>query len=124
MTWLAAVTTPSEASGAGAALAYLGVAVVVLIVLGPLAFLIGRDANRRRRNGWVWGLMFPWQPVIVGVVYLIVRHRPPRGPQTPPAGGYPDPSGATPQLRWWDGRTWTDHVGGCEHMVLNENGSP
>jgi hypothetical protein len=27
--------------------------------------------------------------------------------QSPPAGWYPDPEGA--ELRWWDGRQWTDH---------------
>ncbi len=27
----------------------------------------------------------------------------------PPAGWYPDPAG-TPGTRWWDGRTWTEHV--------------
>ena len=27
----------------------------------------------------------------------------------PPSGWYPDPSGAE-QLRWWDGKGWTDHV--------------
>lgn len=27
----------------------------------------------------------------------------------PPAGWYPDPSGA-PQLRWWDGQRWASHV--------------
>ncbi|MCU1508242.1 MAG: hypothetical protein QOI02_398 [Actinomycetota bacterium] len=26
-----------------------------------------------------------------------------------PSGWYPDPAG-TPMLRWWNGRTWTDHL--------------
>jgi len=110
MTWLAAVTaTPAEGSGARLALVYLVVALAFLAIVGPLAFLIGRDANRRGRNGWGWGLTFVWQPVIVGVVYLIVRDRPRHSSATPPAGWYPDPSGAASELRWWDGRTWTDH---------------
>ena len=32
-----------------------------------------RDANRMGRNGWAWALLFLWQPVIVGIVYLFVR---------------------------------------------------
>jgi MFS family permease len=99
-------TTPPEGSGAGLALAYLVVAVVLLIVFGPLAFLIGRDANRRGRNGWAWKLLFFWQPVIVGIAYLFARRRRIPGPPTP-AGWYPDPGG---RMRWWDGNTWTEHT--------------
>ncbi|MCS5717932.1 DUF2510 domain-containing protein [Herbiconiux sp. CPCC 205763] len=31
------------------------------------------------------------------------------GNQTTPAGWYADPAGS-PQLRWWDGTAWTDHL--------------
>ncbi|WP_382309849.1 DUF2510 domain-containing protein [Herbiconiux sp. UC225_62] len=31
------------------------------------------------------------------------------GNQTTPAGWYADPAGS-PQLRWWDGGAWTDHL--------------
>lgn len=97
---------PAEGSGAGLALAYLVVAAALAVVLGPLAFLVGRDANRHGRSGWAWGLLFFWQPVIVGIVYVIVRRR--RTPGSPtPAGWYPDPGG---RMRWWDGSTWTDHT--------------
>ena len=72
----------SEGSGAGVALIYLAVAVVFLAVLVPLAVLIGRDATRHGRNGWVWGVLFVWQPVIVGVIYLIVRTRGHHAPAT------------------------------------------
>jgi hypothetical protein len=69
--WLTASTTTGPAEGGeGLALAYLVVTVVLLLVFGPLAFLIGRDANRRGKNGWAWGLLFFWQPVIVGIAYL------------------------------------------------------
>lgn len=36
---------------------------------------------------------------------------PPAAPAEPgaPAAWYPDPAG-TPQERWWDGRSWTDHL--------------
>jgi hypothetical protein len=30
--------------------------------------------------------------------------------QTAASGWYPDPSGVPEQLRWWDGRTWTERV--------------
>ena len=33
---------------------------------------------------------------------------PPSTPPPPPAGWYPDPEGT--DLRWWDGKLWTDHV--------------
>lgn len=97
---------PAEGSGAGLVLAYLVVAVVLVVVLGPLALLVGRDAKRRGRNAWAWGLLFFWQPVIVGIVYLIIRRRAIAVPP-PPAGWYPDPSG---RMHWWDGNIWTGHI--------------
>jgi hypothetical protein len=84
MTWLTAITTatPADGSAAGTALALAGIGLGLLIVLGPLALLVGRDARRRGRNGWAWALMFLWQPVIVGAVYFFLRRRPPIGKPT------------------------------------------
>lgn len=84
MMWLAAAssTGPAEGGGARVLLVYLAVGLALLLVIGPLAWLVGRDANRRGRNGWAWGLLFLWQPIIVGVAYLAARRRP-RPPVTP-----------------------------------------
>lgn len=69
--------TKSEATGLGAVLAWIAIGVGLLAVYGGLAYLIGRDANRRGRNGLAWGLLFLWQPVIVGIVYLFARRNRP-----------------------------------------------
>jgi hypothetical protein len=52
--WAAVGATPAEGSGSGMALVYLVVALGYILLLGPLALLIGRDARRRSRNGWAW----------------------------------------------------------------------
>lgn len=70
-------TTTEGNSGLGAALVWLAIGLGLLALFGPLAYLIGRDANRRGRNGWTWGLLFLWQPVIVGTIYLIIRRNKP-----------------------------------------------
>lgn len=75
---MTAAVFAAAAEGDGLGLVYLVVALVLLAVFGPIALLIGRDANRQGRNGWAWGLLFLWQPVIVGVAYLIVRNRHPQ----------------------------------------------
>jgi len=75
-----AILSAVPAEGDGLALVYLVVALVLLAVFGPIAALIGRDANRHGRNGWAWGLLFLWQPVVVGIAYLIVRRN--RHPRT------------------------------------------
>jgi hypothetical protein len=72
---VAMTATPSEANGWLATLVYLVVALVFLAIFGPLAYVIGRDANRRGRNGLAWGLLFIWQPVVVGIIYLFVRRK-------------------------------------------------
>ena len=73
-------TTAEGGSGAGFALVLLIVGLGLLAVFGPLAYVIGRDANRRGRNGWAWGVSFLWQPVIIGIVYLFVRRNRPGSP--------------------------------------------
>ena len=52
--------------------------VVVLCALWILlAIRVGKDAQRRGRNGWVWGFLLIFNPVIFGVAYLVVRNRDP-----------------------------------------------
>jgi hypothetical protein len=84
--WMHDAVIPAEGSGYGVALAYLAVAGAALVILGPVAVMIGRDASRHGRNGWGWGLLFLWQPLIVGVIYLIVRRRPRDARPVPAAG--------------------------------------
>jgi hypothetical protein len=74
-----ALIAAAEGNGAGVALVFLAAGLGLLVVVAPIAWLIGRDANRRGRNGWAWGVLFLWQPVIVGIAYLLVRRRP-QGP--------------------------------------------
>lgn len=45
-------------------------------------------------------------PATVGAAPSLYRAE----PALPPAGWYADPTGR-PNLRWWDGHQWTDHVG-------------
>jgi len=72
----AVVATTAEGNGGfGVALVWLAIGIGMLAVFGPLAYLIGRDADRRGRNGWAWGVLFLWQPLIVGVAYLFVRRK-------------------------------------------------
>ena len=78
MSTMAVPAAPAEAGGYGLALVCLALAGGYLALFGPLALLIGRHAARRGGNAWAWGLMFLWQPVIVGLVYLVVRCLPPR----------------------------------------------
>ena len=101
---------PAEDNGFGVALIYLAFFAVFVVIAGPIAYLIGRDAVRNGRNGWLWGLLFLWQPMIVGLIYLVVRRKPPRAgaPTMTPPGWYPDPTGSG--LRWWDGGNWTKHT--------------
>jgi hypothetical protein len=84
--WMHHTVVPAEGSGYPVALAYLAIGAAALAILGPVALIIGRDASRRGRNGWVWGLLFLWQPLVVGVVYLMVRRRPRDTPPVPAVG--------------------------------------
>jgi uncharacterized membrane protein YhaH (DUF805 family) len=109
MTIAAMPTRPVEDPGALGIVVLLIIGLVMLAVLIPVAVLTARDARASGRNPWVWSLLFVWQPMIVGIVYLIVRRHPPRGANRPPAGWYEDPEGAH-RWRWWDGHQWTPHV--------------
>lgn len=40
----------------------------------------------------------------------------------PPAGWYPDPQNPHGELRWWDGRTWTDHRAPVTHQAAGGSG--
>jgi hypothetical protein len=101
---------PAEGNGWGILLVYLLLVIVLAAVFVPLAYLLGRDAMRHGRHGWAWGLVFLWQPIIVGVIYLVIRGRPPRHRRASMAapGWYPDGGGAV--TRWWDGVSWTEHI--------------
>lgn len=80
---VAAAAVPAEGSGYGLALVYLALAGGYLVLFGPIALLIGRDAARHDRDGWLWGLLFLWQPMVVGLIYLVIRRRPSRRRSTP-----------------------------------------
>ena len=74
----AVVAVAAEGEGGiGVALVWLAIGLGLLAVFGPLAFFIGRDASRRGLNGWLWGILFLLQPVIIGIVYLVIRRRTP-----------------------------------------------
>jgi|GEM_PF-5137526 len=78
-TWPAVtVASPAEGSGYRLALVYFGLAAGYLVVFGPIALLIRRDAVRHGRDGWLWALLFFWQPFVVGVIYLVARRWPQR----------------------------------------------
>jgi hypothetical protein len=72
---VAMAASSSEANSGLAALVWLALGLTLLVLFGSLAYVIGRDANRRGRNGLAWGLLFIWQPVIVGIIYLFVRRK-------------------------------------------------
>jgi len=83
MAGMTQTSVPAEGSGYGVAVAYLAIVGIFLLFMVPLALIIARDATRHGRNAWAWGLTFIWQPVIVGVVYLVVRSRPPKDRTAP-----------------------------------------
>ncbi len=67
-------------------------------IVGALAVVSGA----LRKAGLAGGLS--------GVLFSAFGRRPPSAPPpAPPPGWYPDPSGG-PARRWWDGRTWTEHL--------------
>jgi hypothetical protein len=111
--------------------------IVVLVIVIVTTVWVGIDASGRdyatnsgpsSTGGWLagclllWIIFFPW--------YLVARSRAirahheellasqtsngasPAGAQAVPAAvadWYPDPRGEA-RLRYWDGRTWTDHT--------------
>lgn len=82
----AAAPVPAEGGGYRLALIYLGLAGCYLVVFGSIALLIRRDAVRHDRSGWLWALLFLWQPFVVGLLYLVVRRRPRHRPTPIDAG--------------------------------------
>jgi hypothetical protein len=96
---------------AGFALVPLLIGLGYAVVFVPLGYLMGGDAMRHGPDGWLWGILFVGQPVIVGLIYLTVRRHPPRQRLAAPPGWYPNPDpAATADLRWWDGSSWGDQV--------------
>jgi hypothetical protein len=77
--------------GAGVLLAGIG---FIMVVVGLV-----RRGSARKRSATV-GVAAPATPT--------VSISPPP-PTVAPAGWFPDPSGAH-RLRYWDGRTWTEHI--------------
>jgi hypothetical protein len=65
--------------------------IVVVVLAQIIGGLIWRFSNARKEIKAA-AAANPYGPPMMG----------------PPAGWYPDPSGA-PGLVWWDGRTWTGH---------------
>lgn len=78
------------------------------------ALLIAYDARGRRWHGWFTWATWTALTVVFGLLvvpfYLVARTRSTkRVPGEIPAGWYTDPRTPTAK-RYWDGRTWTDHV--------------
>jgi hypothetical protein len=93
-----------------AAIAELSICVLLCVGGGVLLAISpadppGTDGNAYAAMGAVsWAFIF----VIFLTVLLTSAGR--RAFRAPPAGWYADPAGERP-WRWWDGATWTEHVG-------------
>jgi hypothetical protein len=75
------------------------IAVAFYAVVIVIAVILGRDAQGHGRNGWAWGAMFVFNPIIFGIAYLFVRNKVPREASLSANGSWHSPSGATRSCR-------------------------
>ena len=74
---LLVVVLVTTAQSPGAAAISVGAFAAAYAVFVLLAVLVGRDAVRHGRDGWLWGSLFVFSPVIFGIAYLVIRNREP-----------------------------------------------
>lgn len=98
-----------------------GIVILVELACGFAGYAIGRSKGRPGLGaglgvllgiiGLVIIALIPARrPQMVGPMATPMASFPPAGPPALPAAQWaPDPTGRN-QLRWWDGRGWTDNV--------------
>jgi hypothetical protein len=63
--------------------------------------LIGRDAERHGRNGWMWGVLFIFSPLVFGIAYLLIRRTTSRPPCPDSPLGGTDRTSVYRMAKWW-----------------------